>query len=260
MGGKLGDFLHAMFAVRGICLRDGVRANIYMVDIGWEFGIENTHRELKNIMLKQEYVSSFNILKNYYLDPIQTPTQSSPIVVFDDIINNQGYIDLGNYIRSPFLYKKCWSELYSNTFDFPIPSEYAWIRYDGINKDLENKILIQRKAHNLRNQDFPYEDIIKTYGKDNIVFISSSDKDYDEFQWKQVPFYKLKSLDDWFTAINSAALVVANLSAPAVIAHALDKPRIIELPDTLDAIHCIGEENYSKNIYWFFNEFYNNLK
>jgi hypothetical protein len=46
-------------------------------------------------------------------------------------------------------------------------------------------------------------------------------------------------------------LVIANLSAPAVMASALDKPRIIELPDRGDRAHYIGEEKYSKNAYWF---------
>lgn len=261
MGGKLGDFLHAMFAVRGICLRDNTKANVYMVDIGWEFGVENTYAELKDIMLKQDYISNFSILKkeDYHLDPIQTSSKNSPIQIFNETILQQGYIDLGRYINSPHLYKVCWSELYSKTFDFPIPSEYAWIKHDKIDYNLKDKILIQRKAHNLRNYEFPYRDIINTYGFENIIFISSSDRDYEEFNWKQIPFYKISTLDQWFTAINSAALVVANLSAPAVMAHALDKPRIIELPNTVDANHCIGEEKYSDNIRWFLNLSIHNL-
>jgi hypothetical protein len=38
------------------------------------------------------------------------------------------------------------------------------------------------------------------------------------------------------------------------MAHAMDKPRIIELSLTTDARHCIGEEQYSKNVHWFQNE------
>ena len=79
--------------------------------------------------------------------------------------------------------------------------------------------------------------------------------DYDKFPYKdRIDFYKVTTLDEWFTAINSAGLVIANLSAPAVMAHAMDKNRIIELSLTPDARHCIGEEQYSKNVHWFQNE------
>ena len=252
MGGKLGDFLHAMFAVKNICKQTNTKANIYMYDIGWEFGIYNTHSELQPIFLQQNYVNSFNVLENCEVDPIQTPQQNTPIKVYDQKLLKEGYVDLGTYIRSPWLYKTCWSDLYSKTFNFKIEKEYKWITYNKINPDLQNKILIQRKAHTLRNPNFDYN---------NIMFISSTQKDYEEFPNKsEIPFYKVTTLDEWFTAINSSAMVIANLSAPAVIAHAMDKPRIIELPYTVDAQHCIGEERYSSNVYWYVSNQENNLK
>jgi len=261
MGGKLGDFLHAMFAVKNICEQDGVKANIYMYDIGWEFGIHNTHSELQPIFLQQSYVNSFNVLENYEVDHIQTSEQNTPIKVYDERLLEEEYIDLGTYIRSPWLYKTCWSELYSKTFNFKIREDYKWITYNKINPDFENKILIQRKAHTLRNPNFDYDSIISNYGKDNIVFVSSTQKDYEEFPNKsEIPFHKVTTLDEWFTAINSSAMVIANLSAPAVMAHAMDKPRIIELPYTVDAQHCMGEERYSSNVYWYVSDQENNLK
>jgi len=260
MCGKLGDFLHAMFAVKHICYNSNIKANVYMYDIGWEFGIEHTYAELLPIMMSQDYINSFSILDSYELDPIQTPDNNSPIRIFDQQLLSNGYIDLGGYIRSPFLYNACWSELYSKTFNFPIGSEYKWITHNKTNPDLIDKVIIQRKANVMRNDSFPYYDIITHYGKENVVFISSTDRDYNEFEHNSgIEFYKVTTLDDWFTAINSAALVIANLSAPAVIAHAMDKERIIELPYMIDAVHCIGEENYSKNIHWYLTETQNNL-
>jgi hypothetical protein len=255
MGGKLGDFLHSIFAVKQICQHKNIKADIYMYDIGWEFGIKNTYAELKPILEQQDYINSLNILQNYNLDPIQNPQQSTPIEVKDEKILAEGYIDLGNYIRSPWLYRACWSDIYSRTFDFPINEEYQWIKYDKINPDLKDKVLIQRKANVMRNPAFPYEHIIDEYGTDNVLFVSSTEKDYNEFPYKdKIEFYKVITLDEWFTAINSASVVVANLSAPAVMAHAMDKQRIIELPIEPDAYHCMGEEQYSKNIHWFLNE------
>jgi len=255
MGGKLGDFLHAMFAVKHICQYTGTKANVYMYDIGWEFGIKNTYAELKPILEQQNYINSLNILWECEIDPIQNPNQNTPIRVKNKKILQEGYTDLGGYIRSPWLYRACWSDLYSRTFNFPINDEYKWLTYNKINPDLKGKMLIQRKANVMRNPAFPYEEIIEQYGKEDIIFISSTENDYNEFPYKdKIKFYKVTTLDEWFTAINSAGCVVANLSAPAVMAHAMDKPRIIELPYTADAYHCMGEEKYSTNVCWFQNE------
>ena len=43
------------------------------------------------------------------------------------------------------------------------------------------------------------------------------------------------------------------------MAHAIDKLRIIELPNLIDSAHCIGEERYSKNIHWYLNNNHHNL-
>ena len=260
MGGKLGDFLHAMFAVKHICKEQNIKANIYMYDIGWEFGIENTYSELKPIMLNQDYVNSFNILQKYELDQVQTPDKNSPIKIFDSILLSEGYIDLGSYIRSPWLYKTCWSDLYSKTFNFSIDEDYSWIRYNSIDEKILGKVLIHRRNNPIRiNNNFPYLEILEKY-KDNIFFISSSDKDYEVFPYKEgIPFLKVTTLDEWFTYINSCSLLISNLSSPAVMGHAMDKLRIIELPNVIDSIHCIGEERYSKNVYWYLNSEKNNL-
>ena len=65
------------------------------------------------------------------------------------------------------------------------------------------------------------------------------------------------TLEDWFTSINSCQMFIGNLTGPTAISNALNKLRIIELPDTIDIYHTIGEEKYSKNISWFFDQ--NNL-
>ncbi len=238
MAGKLGDFLHAMFAVKHICQHNGSKANVYMYDIGWEFGIENTHAELKLILEQQPYINELLISEG----------------------PKEGSIDLGQYINSNWLYRTCWSNIYSRTFNFSINPEYKWINWDKISPELQGKVLVQRKANSMRNPNFPYRELLDQYGKENILFISSNENDYNEFLYKdEIPFYKVRTLDEWFTAMNSAKLVVANLSAPAVMASALDKPRVIELPNAWDSAHYMGEEKYSKNVRWFLNHQYHYL-
>lgn len=251
MGGKLGDFLHSMFAVKQMCKQFEIKANVYMYDIGWEYGIENTYSELQPIFLAQDYIESFNILYDCYIDPIQHPDQNSPIIVKDQKLLEEGFTDLGSYIRSPWLYRACWSEIYSKTFGFDIKGEYSWIKWDKKNTDFIDKVVVHRRYNPVRmNDEFPYLQILHDY-KDDIIFVSSNEIDYEQFPYKTIPFIKIETLDDWFSCINSCKLFISNLTGPAVIAHALDAKRIIELPNIVDSMHCTGEEKYSKNIDWF---------
>ena len=256
MGGKLGDFLHAMFAVKHL----STNANVYMYDIGWEFGIEKTYAELAPILLQQDYIQSVSILTDYTLDPVQTPTNNSPVQVHNEQLLRDGYVDFGGYLRSPWLYRACWSELYANTFHFPLTDDAKWITYNKVDERFIGKVLIHRRNNPVRlNPTFPFAQIIEEH-KDNVVFVSSNEEDYQAFPYHDmVPFERMTTLDNWFTAINSCGMMVSNLTAPTVIAHGLDIPRIIELPHTPDAIHCMGEEKYSSNANWYLTETQNTL-
>lgn len=260
-GGKLGDFVHFLFAVKHLSAKNDTKANIHIVDIGWERGVDIFVQEIKDILLSQSYVQSVNILKDYYLHPVQRPEESVPIQVFEEPMASTGFVDMGEYIRSPWLYKKCWSEIISLTFGFEMPKEYKWISYDSIDTELQSKVVIFRRNNPYRlNHIFPFDQIIERFGKDNILFVSFDDNDYEAFPYKHlIEYKKIYTIDDMFKTINSSALTISNLSAPAAIAHALDKLRIIELPNTLDYIHCVGEEKYSDKVHWFLNSNLHNL-
>ncbi len=256
-GGKLGDFLHSLYAVKNLCKKYHCTANIYMVDIGWDFGIENTHRELRPILKQQDYIDDVFILTDYYLDPIQTPFQNSPIQIFNKKLIDEGYV-VNDYLNSKLLYKECWSNIYQDLFDFTA-TESHWLTYNQIDNKIAGRILVHRKNNDMKNQSFPYDQICNEY-RNNLLFVSSVESDYDAFPWKsKMPFKKITTLKDWFAAINSCSMIISNLTGPTVIAHALDKRRIIELPDRIDSVHCIGEEQYSDNIYWYLNEIHHNL-
>jgi hypothetical protein len=256
-GGKLGDFLHSLYAVKNLCEKYQCTANIYMIDIGWDFGIENTHRELRPILKQQDYINDIYILTDYYLDPIQNPFQNSPIQIFNKKLIDEGYI-VNDYLNSRLLYKECWSSIYQDLFDFKA-TESHWITYNQFDAESAGRILVHRKNNDMKNQSFPYDQICDEY-QDNMLFVSSTENDYEEFPWKsRMPFKKITTLEDWFAIINSCSMIISNLTGPTVIAHALDKKRIIELPDRIDALHCIGEERYSSNIYWYLNQTSHNL-
>lgn len=260
-GGKLGDFIQILYAVKGICEQNNAKANIYLCDIGWDFGIKNTYGELYPILIRQSYINNISILRedDYTLDPIQTPQQNTPITIHDQQILKDGFVDMGDYLRSSHLYRSCWTTLFSETFNFPKPVNPKWITVDKKNDAFADKVVIHRKASAGINTEFPHKEIIDKH-TGRIVFVSSNENDYQVFPYKdEVPFVKMHTLDDWFTTINSSKLFISNLTGPAAISHALDVHRIIELPYTPDIYHCIGEEKYSSNIKWFLNNENNNL-
>jgi len=252
IGGKLGDFLLGVYGAKLLCKSKNVKVNIYMIDIGWEFGIENTYKELYPILMSQSYINDFKILTDYYLDPIQTPNQNSQIQVFNKKLNKEGYI-VDDYLNSPLLYRACWSDIYSNMYKTPPLINSTWLDFNKKDTKFENSVIIHRKYATERlNGEFPYKEIIDNH--DAEYFISSNENDYNNFEYKSdIEFVKVESIEQWFTIINSCYMFVGNLTAPIVIAQALNKSRIVELPNNLDTLHWVGETKYSSNIKWFLN-------
>jgi hypothetical protein len=62
VGGKLGDFIHAMYTVKNLCQINQRKANLYLIDDEWELGVQLAYRELKELMLSQEYIESVSLL------------------------------------------------------------------------------------------------------------------------------------------------------------------------------------------------------
>lgn len=243
-GGRLGDFIHGLFAVKNICKRDNKKANLYIYDIGWQIGINNVYEELFPVITSQSYINSFEILTGYTLD--------KSAVVSNQKLLDEGYIDLGNYIRSPHLYHKCWTDIFLLDYQLEF-TEYKWIEYTKIDSYFSHRIVINRRTTSQErlNQYFPYDQLLNnTVHKP--VFISSCQKDFDLFPHKdKCDFHHIKSIDEMFTIINSCGLFIGNLSAPLTIANSIDVKRIAELPFTIDAYHWVEEPKYSENLKWF---------
>lgn len=259
IGGKLGDFLLGVYGAQLLCKSKNIKANIYMIDIGWELGIETAYKDLHPIITSQPYINDFQILTEYYLDPIQTPKQNSPIQIFNKKLIEEGYI-LDDYLRSPLLYKACWTDIYADMYGVLPLQNNVWLNFSKKDPKFENSVIIHRKFSPERfSTEFPYKEIIDQY--DSVYFISANKNDYDQFPWKEgIEFIKIETLEQWFTVISSCSMYVGNLTAPVVMAQALDKMRIVELPFNEDAHHWIGEEKYSTNIKWFLNNNIHNLK
>jgi hypothetical protein len=262
VGGKLGDFLLSLSWVKKLCEYRECKANIYMVDIGWDFGIENTYKGLLPILSNQAYINSFEILTDYELNPIQRTYENSPIKIFNNKILEEGYIEAGKWLNSPLMYKTCWTEILANTFECKIEFNHKWIDWDVLNNDLLGKILIHRKFKEYRflNHEFPYDQIICNYGKENVVFVSTSEEDYQNFPYKkEIDFFKINTISDWYTSINSCDFFITNFTSPVIMSQSLNKKRIIEMTDVIDSILWVGESNHYDTMYWYINNKLNNL-
>lgn len=243
-GGRLGDFIHGLFAVKNICERDNKKANVYIYDIGWAVSVENVYQELYPILTKQSYINDFQILTEY--------TISDRINVSNEKLISERFIDLGNYIRSPHLYKKCWTDIFLLDYNLQF-NQYKWIEYDKKDSSFADTIVINRRttSPNRLNPHFPYESLLNLSGS-KPVFISSSQEDFDVFPYKdRCDFIKIESIDQMFTIINSCKLFIGNLSAPLTIANSIEVTRIAEIPFTTDMWHWVEEPKYSKNMAWF---------
>jgi hypothetical protein len=230
IGGKTGDLLHCLYSVRGLCEKFGVKADLYITNDRkyggdeFHFEINRTFEDLKPLIIRQEYISSFNILK-------------------DDIAGS--FVNLNNWRKSPGLFKTNWINILCLLHQIPI-SDKNWISYE---KDdyFKDKIVIHRSTRRF-SKNFPWESIVK---KNDCIFITSDIREYDMFPYKNhVKVHEWRSFSDLSKIINSSKFFIGNMSTPLALAHGLGVPRLAELY-VVDQIHYIGEENVLKDYFYF---------
>jgi hypothetical protein len=238
--GRLGDFIHSLFVVKNLSKVIGKPSKLFISDgFGgdlWKFGIEEAYYGLHSIIKYQTYIDSFEIF-----------TEQNHL--------NLPLINLNQHRQSPYLYSSCWTELLSLSFKFSFPEydfdNYKWLSTSNKIQDFESKVVVHRSNKAERhNSNFNWNIIYENW-KDSLVFVGEEDE-YNSFPIK-IDYYKPTNLSEQITIINSCKLFIGNQSAPFAIASALDKPRFVELSNAENMFY-MGEERYSKNISWYFND------
>src|ERR1035437_5799439 len=161
IGGKLGDFFHSLYVVKCFCEELQEKAVIFISinpiyggDI-FRNGIENAFTELKNTVLQQSYVNSFEILPEH---------------ISEECLN------LNTWRLSPNLYKINWSNLLSIHYGCKITND-AWIKSVNVNDLLKGKVIIHHST--VRHVEvFPWEEIVK---QNDCVFLGFNQIEYDSF-------------------------------------------------------------------------------
>jgi hypothetical protein len=239
-GGKMGDFIQTLYAVKNICEQKSDKANLYIGHGGdvWRFSLERTYDELRGLIEAQHYINKFGIFPSGF---------------------NEAYIDL-NYWRTTVKainpkygsYDTCWSEVIAKAYDFFIPKDSKWISVNNCNEYTKNKVLIHRSKHR-HNSVFPWEKLLNSI-KDEILFVTTDQHEWHIFPFKNnVKLYLLSDITEMAVAINSCKTFIGNQSAIFSLACSLDVPRLVEL-EYDPAGFYMDEIRYSDNISWFLND------
>lgn len=238
-GGKLGDFLHTLWVVSNT----PGKHKLYITDrkeYGGDFfsnGLKKTFEELEPIITNQNFIESFSILENPITD----------------------YINLNIWRKSRLLFKSNWTKILTETYSITNYKKNSWLKFDNYNPKFKNKVVIHCSLLDERNNlSFPWDEIII---KNNCIFVSSNKNEYDHFG-KNIEFYSVKNLWEYFEIINSCNFFVGNQSSPFVIAHSLNVNRLLNISPTIDGRHYIGEENFHNNFSWISsnNSYIENIK
>lgn len=239
-GGLLGDFIHQLSVINENYIKTGKKGNLYIFDnsanilhTNWALGIDKAYNDIKDIILKQDYISSFKIYKN-------------------DTLNNP--INLSTWINSPLLYQVSFKEIFSKTYDVEW-GKNKWL--DLPTNDKYKDCIIVSLSKKRFNQYFNFNDLNK-YNK-KIYFATTNIEEYDNFKKLTNCNFDLLLFDnllDFWTTINSCYLFVSNLSSFSSIALSLHKNHIALLPNNEDDILLKMD---LKNFYWYENENENNL-
>jgi hypothetical protein len=211
-GGKLGDFIFQLSAIKYNYDRFGKKGVLYIANIGdiFTFGIEKTYNDTKDLILNQPYIMDYKIY------------------------NNEKYnIDLSKW-RTMLTYNNelNWKQLYKKVYDINW-AEHKWLYNIDKDDNLKNTILITHSQ--MRYNDNIDFDIINELidNKQTICFVCYDINEYNNFTTRykvNIPLIKCIDFKDFVVKINSCKLLIANLSTPAAIRLSLDKNCIAILP------------------------------
>lgn len=242
-GGAIGDVIHQLYIVKNLCEINNDKANLFLVDssyqiehcIDYHTSLEKTYKDLYNLIIHQKYINCFRIL---------------PKTDVGHFLKKTDFINLAKWRVAKY---ENWSNLLSKEYNFKIPEEYPWIFLNKKIENLSNTNVIHRSTRR-HNNEFDWNKCIESFSGDTI-FISSNEQEYVDFCRvnSTIPFYKYEDIYDLALILNSCKLFIGNQSSPFALANGLDILRVCELYYNSYEFY-IGEEKYSENISWFFQD------
>jgi hypothetical protein len=218
--GRLGDFFCQLSVINEKFIATGNKGILYISqdDEIFAHGLQRAYNDTKDFILGLPYISEYKIYNGEPYD-----------------------INLSSWRFSPFLYKTSFYEIFNKTYNVSW-AKNQWL-FSGKNTKFDGKILIS--CNNTFR--FPSLSILKkvfeTYTTDNMIFISQSYGDYENFNKKtgiKLENYIAKDIVDFINAINSCSLFISSLSSPLCFAYGLKKKNISLLSGFSDDLHVVG--------------------
>jgi hypothetical protein len=223
-GGLLGDFINQLSVIQEIYKVTGRKGFLFVSNRGdaFRFGLEQLHKDTKDIIKAQEYIYEYKIHKEE---------------VFD--------IDLTKWRESSLLYHKSWAEIFQSTYNIPW-GKHKWLSYK-IDPAFQDKVVICYSARR-ENKQINYKELVKQFPADKVVFVAMNIEEYaffSELSGTNLPLHVCPTLESLTIIINSCALLISNLSAPIHFGLAFHKPCVgILMPGLQDNIHMANFPEY----------------
>lgn len=219
-GGRLGDFIQQLSVVYEHYLQTKEKAIIYIVNKGDAFcyGLETAYEDLKPLLERQDYISSFSIFNGEFYDVDLTAWRMAD---GDDFSQGAGYIQ-----RMQMAYDVEWGK-------------HRWIRNIFCEEMWTNKVVINTTDYRFPD-NIRWRQLSEKYGKNNLVFVGFDRKHYNHFlertNFQAVKFHRVENLMDLASIVASCRIFVGSLSSPMALAFGMHRPCIVGFKmDTIDA-------------------------
>ena len=223
-GGLLGDFINQLSVIQEVYKATGRKGFLFVSNRGdaFRFGLEQLHKDTKDIIKAQEYIYEYKIHKDEVYD-----------------------VDLTKWRESPLLYHKSWAEIFQSTYSIPW-GKHKWLSYKT-DSAFQDKIVICYSARR-ENKQINYKELLKQFPADKVVFVATGIEEYaffSELSGTNLPLNLCPTLESLTIIINSCALLISNLSAPIHFGLAFHKPCVgILMPGLQDNIHMANFPEY----------------
>ena len=223
-GGLLGDFINQLSVIQEVYKLTGRKGFLYVSNRGdaFRFGLEQLHKDTKDIIKAQEYIFEYKIHTGQVYD-----------------------VDLTKWRESPLLYQKSWPEIFQSTYNIPW-GKHKWLTYKT-DPNFQDKIVICYSARR-ENKQINYNELFKQFPADKVIFVAMNIEEYaffSELSGTNLPLHICPTLESLITIINSCALLISNLSAPIHFSLAFHKQCVgILMPGLQDNIHMANFPEY----------------
>ena len=216
IGGKFGDFINLLSVVCEKYYETGKKGILYISEHvtdkldQFEFGLENTYKDLYPVIINQPYIKDFKIL---------TEVCTTYFI----------FINLTDWRLNRNLFVQNLYDTFKQTYNIEW-GKHKWLTCSYDDK-WKNKVVINMNDRRFVNIDF---ELLKQKYPNELIFISADKYQHEYFEKTlncSVEYYEWNNFSELSTIINSCKLFIGCMSGPFCIANAVHKHTIGYMPE-----------------------------